>query len=196
MDHDEDREQSRIDHALSALDDPMPPLRVESIVAHAAEPPRGSRAWVPRAAAVAAALLLLGAVAWAIPGSPVRSWIHGVLAPPATTETPAPNAADASGIAVDPGMIMTVKFMARQPEGEIQVLLGAGPELKVRASAGAATFVSETNRVIVDNRGSAASFTVEVPRGAPRVVIVLDEIVVFMKAGPDIKGDWRIPLTR
>lgn len=61
--------------------------------------------------------------------------------------------------------------------------LVAGPEVAVRGPVGAATFTSDVDRLVIDNRGSAASFEIAIPATAPRVEIRVGADRIFLKDG-------------
>jgi hypothetical protein len=80
-------------------------------------------------------------------------------------------------------------FSATQSRGVANVSLSDGPDVVVRVPGGAATFTSEASRLVIDNRGSSASFRIEIPRAAPRVEIVLGGTRLFLKEGARITVD-------
>ena len=77
-----------------------------------------------------------------------------------------------------------------------------GAEVVVRASIGAAIFSSDVDRLVIDNRGSSATFEIKVPRAAPRVEIRVGTDRIFLKEGPRVttekstesRGTYLLPL--
>jgi hypothetical protein len=53
----------------------------------------------------------------------------------------------------------------------------------VRARQGAATFTSELDRLVIDNRGAASTFEIEIPRSAPRVEVRISQDRIYLKEG-------------
>jgi hypothetical protein len=210
MHPDDEREQRQVDRALESLDAPMPELRLETIVAKASaargetvSAPREGRWMLQRAAALVALLLVVGAAAYAIPGSPVRRWLDRALAArhAATSPRPAsPASDDRAGISVDPGTNLVIEFRSVVPGGEARVSFTDGAEVGIRAPAGAATFSFEPDRVIVTPRAGGAIVHVDVPRTAPRVEIRVAGRSVFLAqagraASGAVSGERRIPLS-
>lgn len=184
------RAEQEVFALLRQLDHAAPRVDARAVAARATETAssRDSR-WVRRAAIV---VLLLGAagVAYAAPGSPLPAWIDtavrwiegGERAP----QMPGGGLRDrdAGGIAVDPGRNLVILFTSAQPQGEARVSLTDGNEVVVRALSGAAAFTSDMGRLVIDNRRSAASYEIQIPRAAAHVEIRVGTDRVFLKAGP------------
>jgi hypothetical protein len=54
-------------------------------------------------------------------------------------------------------------------------------EVVVHAPAGGASFTSGDARLLVQSSGASDTFTIEIPRNAPRVEIRVQERTVFLK---------------
>ncbi|MFO8174457.1 MAG: zf-HC2 domain-containing protein [Gemmatimonadota bacterium] len=155
-----------------------------------------ARRYLPRAASVA--LFLTAGAAAALPGSPVRQWViqgwEG-LSPggAADSRNPAPIAEpmaatdEATG---GPGMVgaslpvkaggMTVRIRGVVEGGEIRVILVEGAQVGVFAGEGA-RFRTEAGSLEV--RGAPGSVTVEVPRDAHEVEVLVDGLLYLRQRG-------------
>lgn len=206
-----DRDEDEVFALLRHLDHSPPAVTAEMIAARARRGADGRR-W---AAGILLTVTLAGA-AYAAPGSPVRGWISAAveriagrhetpqapLAPP--TEEPPASQPRESGIAVAPGRELLILFTASQATGQARIKLTDAAEVTVRASSGAATFTSEIDRLVIDNRGSSADFEIGIPRAARRVEIRVAGDRIFLKSGPRITsgeslpspGAYLLPLTR
>lgn len=188
-----ERENDELRSLLRQVDHRPPSIPVEAIIARS---DRRAPAWLR----LAAGLLLsvgLASAAYATPGSPLPGWLAaagrfltGTAAPKVTPapERPAPTP-ELAGVAIAPGARLTIVFSATQSTGVANVSLIDGPDVVVRVPGGAATFTSEASRLVIDNRGSSASFRIEIPRAAPRVEIVLGRARLFLKEGARISVD-------
>lgn len=173
---------------LRHLDHPMPkisPAVIEARATRASE----SRLLL-RAAGFLVALAVAGA-AYAIPGSPLRSWVravvHSVGERRETPGVPSPASDSAvAGISVFPGEGLRILFTSRQVQGVVRIALTDGAEVVVRAPRGAATFTSASDQLLIDNRGSSATFEVQVPRAAPKIVIQVEGEEVFHQTGAGV----------
>ena len=189
---DAERDESEVHALLRVLDDPPPPVQAEAVAAKA-EAGTGSRrrdlAWLRRAAAVLLAVGIAGA-AYAVPGSPVRRWVHSVVQkmsgrpePSGVPSAPERAEKDVSGIAVVPGQKLLILFTSPQAGGQILVSLTDGSEVQVRAPADAATFTSTADQLLIANRSSSATFEIRIPGDASWVEIRVGSDRVFLKQG-------------
>ena len=173
---------------LETLDVPAPRIDALAVAARARVEEPAPR--FQMAAGFVLALALVGGayVAWAAPGSPVRAWVDSVAEwLQARQHQGAPPPADgAGGIAVAPGARLTIVFATAQPAGTARVSLTDGDEVVIRAAHGAATFSSSADRLVVGNAGSTADFTVELPRAAPRIEILLGGRRLLLKDGASV----------
>jgi hypothetical protein len=174
-------DDDRIDVLLRVLDHPVPDVTAEAIAR------RASRRGLPLRWA-AGVLLALGAAgaAFALPGSPLHRWVVGLAEDrsggPGAPRTPVPSQEDrgSAGIAVDPGQTLLVVFEGPRT-GDVRVTLDDREDLVVRALAGTASFTSENTRLVIGSRDSTGSFSIRIPRAAPRVEIRVRESRLFLK---------------
>lgn len=191
-----EREERRVLELLGALDHEPPRVDPESIADRAAPGPR----WRPLLAATVA-FLVVGALAWAIPGSPVPGWVRSVAGSGEAGPT-APDEPPVAGISVEPGDSLEVVFEHAQEAGAIRVAITPSGELDLRVRGPAPGVRVEPHRVVVGNAGSAASYEIAVPESAPLVRIRVGPDVVLVKEGPIVRTDapagptgaWEIPL--
>lgn len=199
------REEAGIFDLLETLDHAPPaarpiPAEVVPLGAH-----RRRTSAVPRLAAAALALLVVGAAAWAIPGSPVRDWVDRAFAPEQdAAPDPVPGVASlSSGVSIRPGSSMVVEFSAAQGEGRARVEVAAGEELEIRVRGALPALDVRTDRIGIGNAGSESSYAIRIPASAPRVelrvagrtILVAERGRVRAAVGPDASGAWDLPLT-
>ena len=191
--HAAERDENQVHTLLRHLDHPMPNVDAGELALRAG---RRAPSWQRWAASIALAVGLGGA-AYAIPGSPLPGWIDSVVgrvaqraprqSPPATDAEVQPGRGPEpaiAGIAVAPGPDVRITFTS--PHGRSRVSLGGGSEIVVRAPAGAATFTSHVDRIVVHNVDPSATIEIEIPRDASRVEISLGSETLFLKEGPRI----------
>ena len=181
------KHDANLETLLRSLDHAPTSIAARDVIARA----RTRRwSWVNKAAAVFL-IVTVGGVAWAAPRSPlpallhtVVEWMTGAKLQPAPPIAPTTLQPDVAGIAVPPGKHLVIRFSAVQTEGQVRVELSDGEDVVVRAPAGAGAFTSNNDQLLIDNRGSRATFVIEVPRAAPRVEIRLGSVRVFeMRSG-------------
>jgi anti-sigma factor RsiW len=192
---------------LREVDHPPPKVDVLSLVRRAeAHDVR----W-PRWAAAILVALGLASAAYAMPGSPlpavaraIAAWLKGGrTGPPEAPALVAAPTADVAGIAITPGRQLVILFTTVQDVGQAEISLTGDSQVVVRAPSGAATFTTEEDRLLIDNRGSTATFQVQVPQAAPRVEIRVAGDRRFLKEGARVTtenateagGLYSLPLT-
>jgi hypothetical protein len=185
-----DRETAAL---LRVLDHDVPAVRVEAVIAAA----RRRRTW-SRVGAIAAGTALFAAVAAAaIPGSPLHEAIaraftqsrHQASSPsssPSPSDTSPPGAG--TGIALLPGPDLDVSFHGWQRGGQLRIAFVDSPQLSLVPHGGDAAFSVRRGQVAVDNRGSQASFTLEVPRSVQLVRVRVDTTVIFRKSAAGVRA--------
>jgi len=189
-----EREESEVLALLRAVDDPLP-LRTSAggvaAMAELASAPAHARdlAWFRRAAGIIVAVGIAGA-AYAVPGSPVRGWVHAIVQklggrPETSGVAPAPGGSPAqgSGISVLPEQKLLILFKSDQGDGQVFVSLTDGTEVQVHAPTGAATFTSGVGQLVIDVRDPSATFEIEIPGSAPWVEIQAGTDRIFLKEG-------------
>ena len=190
-------EETEIFELLRTVDLEPPQLTAESVAALAASrAPRtpGRFRW----AAVILLVCILGGVAYALPGSPLKSWLQAILAPdrsPSTGVDVAPGPAEPqevarSGIAVDPGDRLTIVLEAPPLGGRARVMLTDDVQVIVRAPAGRAGFTAGTERLVVSLTGDSTEVEIRVPQGAPRVDILSGSRRLWSKSGTRIEAPY------
>src|SRR4030095_2706667 len=102
---------------------------------------------------------------------------------PAPVQAPQPAPA---GVAVTPGRSLLLQFTNSQAEGQARLTLTHGADVGGRAPAGAANFPSNVDRLLIDNQKTAATFEIQIPRGAARVEIRVGSRPVFLKVGEGV----------
>jgi anti-sigma factor RsiW len=194
-----EREARDVESLLASVDQPAPVPSFEVVMRRArmeetpVAPDRSVLGPRPRlawrwAAALAGAAALTGA-AMAVPGSPVRAWVDRVLGNRASiTSRSAPpddrtDDVRVGGIAVAPGERLVIAFTSAQEAGGARVTCTGDREVQVQGPPGAASFTSEAERLVVDNRGSSAVFEIRLPCDAPWVEIQVAGARVFLKEG-------------
>lgn len=167
-----------VNHALTALDHPTPTISVETVLERARRSPPPPR--LLRWAAVFALLLLGAGALYAIPGSPLRRWIGGLVTHP---RAPANTAEHPAGVALVPGDRFRVVFSAVS-RGSVAISLTDRTTVDVRCISGTARFSAEIDGVRVETDSTAADFVIDIPRSAPRVEVLAGERRIFLKDGP------------
>lgn len=183
-------EEDAVFALLARLDHPVPPVRVQTVLARERRRRGGALRWA------AGMLLVIGlaGVAYAAPGSPVRRWLDDLAqrAPGRSDRAPFP-ANETSipafgGIAVTPGESLVIAFDLTAGNGSVRVSLTDGAEVVVRAPSGAAEYTAGESRIQVTPRSDAATYDVEVPRTAARVEIRVGSERKFLKSGSNVLG--------
>jgi hypothetical protein len=172
------REEAEVFALLGAVDHPVPEIGAQAIARRAGAP---SAVRLPWAAGIVVALGIAG-VAYAAPGSPLprfvralTGWVRPKAEPATRPVTPASAApAAVAGVAFVPGERLLIVFTSSQSEGAAHVRLTDSAVVVVRAPSAAATFSSDADRLVIDNRGGAGTFDIRIPRAAPRVEILVD----------------------
>ncbi len=176
---------------LSTLDHPVP-RRVPMVLTRA---PGLSRI----AIAASIALLVAGAAAAAVPGTPVHRWLQEHLSAPVRQEIsrPAAPAASssaeqaASGVEVAPAGGLTVSFREPEPAGTLIVATADRSNVSLRALLGAVAYQVGTGRIVVDNRGVAGRYQLEIPNSLERLTVLVGSQVIFRSTGGRIAGAGR-----
>lgn len=195
--------------ALSLLDHRVPRAR-DYILAQPRKRPEPPRAWKRSGWGLArAAGLVLGFAAAAsatIPGSPVRGWLDGLLAPErqtvALSEPAAPEvAATTRAAAVAEEAPVEAGISVLPSQGEVRIVLrDASPELVVRAvlvdlpragvfargEAASARFSTGEGRIEVDGAGPG-ELRIELPREAYNASVVVNGTPYLTKQGDQLR---------
>ena len=80
-----------------------------------------------------------------------------------------------------PGLSFQVHFLAVQSTGEIRLTMTEGADLIVEARGAGASFTSNADQLVIDNRSSAGDFEIAIPKAAPRIEIRVGSRRVFLK---------------
>ncbi len=184
------REEAAIFDLLGRVDHPAP--RVDaSAIARRRSP---LAVWGRRAAGVAIVVGLAGA-AYAIPGSPLPSWLHKVadlIAKNDSSPAPddrAPAEPVTSGIAVPASSHFRIVFADAPSAGAVALSLVDGSNVVVRARGGTATFTTDVDQLTIGNRDASASYEIDIPRDATRVEIVIGDRSITIKDGDAFGAD-------
>jgi hypothetical protein len=189
-----EREETAVFALLRSIDHPAPRIDAGAVASRARVRHVGWIRWA------AGALLTLGlaSAAYATPGSPVPGWVEAIARWVAGDSAPEPDPgaggggdgeAAVAGVAVVPGREFVILFTSRQAEGEARVSITDGASVLVRTLTGAATFTSDADRLVIDNRGPAATFEIQIPRTAPLVEIRVDGKRMFLKEGARVTAE-------
>ena len=134
-------------------------------------------------------VLLLGGVAYALPGSPLPRWVGAIVEWAGGNRVPHPRAiprTDDAGIAVAPGQDLVIVFQPPVAGGQAAVTLTEASDVELRAPRDAATFTSQEGRLFVEDRGLGVTYQIGIPRTAPRVEIRVGNRRLFLKDGPRV----------
>jgi hypothetical protein len=175
------------------IDEPVPPVRAEAVALRAELMKAASRTQRSSLLRRAAAFVLVAGIAgaaYAIPGSPLREWVHGITEKmagrPERGAVSRPVTTGVSGISVDAGQRLVILFTGNGLDGQVRVTLSDGAQVQVQAPPGSATFTSKSEYLLIGVKNPAASFDVRVPRSAPWVEIRAGENQLFLKEGQRI----------
>jgi hypothetical protein len=175
---------------LDHLDGSVPARRVAGVLTR----PRASTS--PRSLLVAAvvALCVVTAAGATVRAGLVQRAMHWLLGPapqieshyPPTPPPAAPQAGASTGIAFLPAGAVEIVFEEWPQKGEIEIALRQVSEVSVTASLPSAYSV-RAGRVIVANRGLAASYRIILPLGMSVATIRVGNRVVFSQRGTSLK---------
>ena len=204
------REEREVNALLEMIDQPGPPVRAEAVALRAELVTAASRAQRASLLRRGAAFVLVAGIAgaaYAIPGSPLREWVHGITEkmagrPERNTVSPDSRTTGVSGISVQADQRLVILFSGDSLGGQVRVTLSEGSQVQIQAPPGAATFTSKSEYLLIGVKNPAASFDVRVPRSAPWVEIRAGEDRLFLKEGQRIStsgsgsaGDYVLRLT-
>jgi hypothetical protein len=182
-------EDRRIAEQLAWLDQPVPRLAPETVMATARR-----RTVRPDllAAGLAALLVAAAAAAAVVPGSTLQRLIGRAITEwrsPGPRPKPPSEAAQAprqSGVSFVPEPELEIVFLHSQPEGAIRISLEETSEVQIREIGGVSVYTLDPAELIVDNRNARASYEIVMPRGLRRCRVRIGERVVFEKDGATI----------
>ncbi len=188
-----------VDRLLRVLDHPVPALRPPVSL----DPGRRLRRPV---LAAALGLLVAGAAAAAVPGSPVHRWIHDrLLSSPAPKPAPprvspplvSPPAQAAGGVEVPVAPRLTVAFGAEEPGGVLTVTVADRADVSLKAFGGQVAYQVGAGKIGVDNRRPAGRYALDLPASVRRLTVVLDGRTIYDSDGstPGSAGHDTIPLS-
>lgn len=212
------RDTSELSAVLHLLDVAPPAVSAGALASRA----RGRRQ--RRVMMLAAASLFIGVagIASAAPRSPVRQWLHALVAqlglasestprssmpvvrvdepPPAPSSTP--RSADASGVALVPGPMLRVVFDSLPARGLLTVRLSDRDDVSIQAAPGTASFRSSAAELRVTTIVADARFELRLPTGGGRVIVLEGRRTLLTKANAVVTSAWsadstgvrRIPL--
>jgi len=197
----QDEALTTLSGALSLLDTPPPMERARARILRLEQEKRNPwqqvRRKLPRAASFAI-LLSVGAAA-ALPGSPVRQWVLqewvALFGDGPVTTLPSPEAVDALPAgAQNPELVgatlpLTDGGVELRIEGlvegaEIRVLLTEGDRVGIFAGKGTGF---RTEAGLLEARGAPGGITVELPRDAPLMELLVDGVVFLRKRAGEME---------
>jgi hypothetical protein len=204
------QDEGEIFDLLRAVDIEPPGLDAEALASLARvrrrRPPQSRYRWAAGIVLVG----LLGGVAYALPGSPLKAWLTAMLSsrrevslpPDSTAGTPETPVA-VSGIAVDPGGMLVIVFEASPPGARVRVTITDDAQVMVQAPIGQARFTSEMDRLLIAVDGESTEVEIRIPRSAPRVEILVDTRRLLAKTGmaivaalsPERDSSYLLPLS-
>jgi hypothetical protein len=182
-----------LDHAAPAMD------------WRAVEAPESPRSPSLLLAASIACVLAAG-ILYALPDSPLRSWIDRIggdaPAPGATVE--GGEAQTVSGLSIRPAGPFEIVFAGHQESGVLRVELSDTSEVEIRVLGHPVDLESGPDRVVVANIGSRSSFAIRLPEGGPPISVRIGDAVVLVQTGVDVRtaaprtesGEYLIDLNR
>ena len=165
---------------LETLDSTPPVVSSDDLIAQAMRG-TGPR-WRAIAAGIAAVSIGIGA-AVALHGSRVGLHPHARSVAPVVHPLPAPRLINVGRTSSSP---VTVTFASLQLSGEIDIILGDAPVVRVATRCGDASYPLTADGVVIDNAGSRASYEVTVPRVGSAVRIRVGNHVVFTRDGDGV----------
>ncbi len=176
----EDRDIARL---LGSLDHHIPDVDPSQLRVRARR-----RALRPRLAAASIALLVVAGAAYAMPGSPLRSWFARVFPGDGETAESLSRGDEAgipgtqpAGVSVLPSGRFELVFEANQESGLVRISLAAQAEVAVQSDREGVGYSVEPSGVRVLNAGSSANYQVVIPRDAESVSIRVRDSIVFKK---------------
>lgn len=170
---------------LETLDVSSPRIDLAAIISKSDRAPRRiqDRFTALRKAAVFLLVVGLAGAVYALPGSPVRRWVHDLARTMTPKPRPATDQPKEAGISILPEERLVILFRlgAARGSGLASLSLTDGSEVRVHAPPGAATYSCVPGRIEIEVRDVSAPFVVQVPRSAPWVEIRADETSLFLK---------------
>jgi hypothetical protein len=191
-------EDAEIGRLLGALHRPVPRLPV---------PAGRARASRRRSAALAASLALLvaGAAAAAVPGTPLNRWLRSRLdgapptapraAPPASASIPPSPTQAASGVELPTSRSLVVAFAAPEAHGVVSIARTVRPDAALRAYGGDVAYQVGGGRISVNNRRAAGRYALEVPAGLGQLTVTVAGRVVFDSALRPVPADSTLAIS-
>ena len=177
---------AQVGRLLGTLDHPVPRLDPPVTAAGTARLRRP-------VIAASVALLVAGAVAAAVPGTPLQRWIHGRRDASGHAETgparpaparPAPADDQAAGGVEVPALRgLTIAFGQPEQNGILTIAVADRPDASLRAFGGAVAYQVGEGRIVVDNRHPAGRYALEVPSRLRRLTVLLGGRVIFNSDG-------------
>jgi hypothetical protein len=192
--------ERRLFGLFEALDHAAPGLDWQAVEA----PGTGGSRGLLVAASIA--FVLAAGILYALPDSPLRSWIDrtGREAPAGEAEAGPVGARSVSGLSIRPAGPFEIGFAGRQESGTIRVELADTPEVEIRVLGAPVGLESGPDRVTVANLGSRSDYAIRLPEAGPPVTVRVGNVAVFIKSVAGVRtaaprfesGEYRIDLSR
>lgn len=186
----DDSPDGELDELLLSLDHDRRIITAEDVIARA----EGDGFRWSRVVAGIALILALAGAAYALPGSPVRSWLGAILERPGPAQPAAFAARDSQpeaersggGVVFDPAepLVVAVRLSAT---GHLRIALTDDTVMVAEMVSGEAHFSSEPKRLVVDIL-KPGSFELRIPRAAGRVEVFAGAKRIFLKQHADISA--------
>ena len=151
---------------------------------------REARPGAPPRSLIAASLAFLvvaGGILYAIPGSPLRTFVGSVHRDSPEPVAPIPTDRAVSGIAVEPADPFEVAFAAPQRTGRIRVTVVPSSRLDLRVLGAPVELESGPDRLVVSNAGSESAYELLVPRALRSLRVTVAGHTVFDRRGGEVR---------
>lgn len=180
---------------LKSLDQPPPHMSADDVIRLAegrSVPARTQGRNLLRAASLAG-LLIAGAVVAAVVPGPVREAVERMVRGPEAEQAAPAAVADPwrqeAGVALVPSGVLEIAFETPQEEGSVELVETGGDTARVEVRSDSVGFVVGEDAVLVQNRGSMASYRVAIPSDLPGVRILIGSRTIYEAARGEVLRD-------
>ena len=163
--------------------DHEPPAIDWRAVTHEARPGATARSLI---AASLAFLVVVAGILYAMPGSPLRTFVASVSRDAPEPAAPDPTERAVSGIAVEPADPFEVAFAAPQRTGRIRVTIVPSSRLDLRVLGAPVELESGPDRLLISNQGSTSGYELLVPQALRSLRVTVAGQTVFDRRGDEV----------